>query len=158
MPTHFSHELCPPFPEVSGRVSPHGRKQTKLHCGRGFRFGDWLVGLVGLVGPLFISILAIPLQSENEVPQIANCPVLPRTGMCLGVGATVGQNKVMLRHEIIHLAVSERARERMDERVAQYLHLNSCLFQTTVERLSRRLADAYWMNYADKFIQFSELA
>ena len=32
--------------------------------------------------------------------------------------------------------VSERANERTDERVAQYLRLYSCLFQTTVGRSS----------------------
>ena len=31
-----------------------------------------------------------------------------------------------------------RANERTDERVAQYLHLYSCLFQTTVGRLAMR--------------------
>ena len=33
--------------------------------------------------------------------------------------------------------VSERANERTDERVAQYLRLDSCLFQTPVQWLQR---------------------
>ena len=32
-----------------------------------------------------------------------------------------------------------RANERTDERVAQYLRLDSCLFQTTVRRRRRRV-------------------
>ena len=51
----------------------------------------------------------------------------------------MGQNQVILRHQKFTFPtsegvseVSERASERTDERVAQYLRLDSCLFQTTV--------------------------
>ena len=42
---------------------------------------------------------------------------------------TMGQNQVILRHQKFTFP---RVNERTDERVAQYLRLYSCLFQTTV--------------------------
>ena len=46
---------------------------------------------------------------------------------------TMGQNQVILRHQKFTFPrAREWANERTDERVAQYLRLDSCLFQTTV--------------------------
>ena len=65
----------------------------------------------------------------------------------------MGQHQVILRHlkftfpqarEWVKWAserTSERC-ERTDERVAQYLHLDSCLFQTTVQRALSRTENA----------------
>ena len=67
------------------------------------------------------------------------CPVLPQH-----YGTKPGHFETSLIHFPTSEGVSEvsewavRANERTDERVAQYLRLHSCLFQTTVRRFPAR--------------------
>ena len=107
---------------------------------------------------------ACPLPTPLPPPSFHFLAAVPAA--TAAVPAHCGANSGHFETSIIYFPTSERANERaqqrsrakggvrrkrtsercerMDERVAQYLHLNSCLFQTIVRRLTQFLPPPFF--------------